>query len=191
MNIGNKIKEERQRLNISQDELADKVFVSRQTISNWENSKSYPDIKSLTLLSQIFNISLDELIQGEIKELQELLDTSKIKKLNTLGLIYTIELIVLLVSAYPILKFASMLGISLRLLFFIIVFLTALRIEKFKKENDIQTYKEIMAFDNEKLLNRDEKNQEIGKRVYQKIFLAISSAIVTIIIMLLMKQIIG
>lgn len=54
MDIGNKIKEYRKMLNMSQDELALKVFVSRQTVSNWETNKSYPDIKSLSLLSNIF-----------------------------------------------------------------------------------------------------------------------------------------
>ena len=59
MDIGTKIKKYREKYNISQDELALKVFVSRQTISNWETNKSYPDIKSLTMLSSIFNVSLD------------------------------------------------------------------------------------------------------------------------------------
>ena len=48
MNIGNQIKKYREQLNISQEELADKIFVTRQTISNWENNKNYPDIKSLS-----------------------------------------------------------------------------------------------------------------------------------------------
>ncbi len=61
MNVGARIKKYREKLNISQDELALKVFVSRQTISNWETNKSYPDIKSLTMLSNIFHVTLDEL----------------------------------------------------------------------------------------------------------------------------------
>lgn len=108
-----------------------------------------------------------------------------------LGIIYTIELIILLMSAYPILKSTSIIGISLWLLFLVIVFITAFHIEKLKKENAIQTYKKIIAFDKGKLLTRDEKNQEIGKRSYQKIFLVIASAVLTIIIMGLMKLIIG
>ncbi len=60
MEIGNKIKKYREHINLSQEELADKVYVSRQTISNWENNKSYPDINSLKLLTSIFNVSLDD-----------------------------------------------------------------------------------------------------------------------------------
>ena len=63
MNIGSQIKKYREQLKISQEELADKVFVSRQTISNWENNKNYPDIKSLSLLSYIFNVSIDDFIK--------------------------------------------------------------------------------------------------------------------------------
>ena len=58
MDIGTRIKKCRENQNVSQDELALKIFVSRQTISNWENNKSYPDIKSLIMLSNIFNVSL-------------------------------------------------------------------------------------------------------------------------------------
>lgn len=45
-------------MNLSQEELAEKIYVTRQTISNWENDKSYPDIHSLLLLSSTFHISL-------------------------------------------------------------------------------------------------------------------------------------
>ena len=52
---------------LSQEELAEKVYVTRQTISNLENGKSYPDIQSLLLLSSLFNVSLDQLIKGDIE----------------------------------------------------------------------------------------------------------------------------
>ena len=63
MELGKQIKKYRTEAGLSQETLADKVYVSRQTISNWENDKSYPDIKSLVLLSEIFQISLDNLIK--------------------------------------------------------------------------------------------------------------------------------
>ena len=66
MDIGNKIKKYREQRNLSQDDLALKVFVSRQTISNWETNKSYPDIKSLSMLTNIFGVSLDEFVKGDI-----------------------------------------------------------------------------------------------------------------------------
>ena len=65
MEIGNQIKKYRNELGLSQEELADKIFVTRQTISNWENEKNYPDIRSLVMLSTLFDISLDNLVKGD------------------------------------------------------------------------------------------------------------------------------
>ena len=65
--LGKQIKKYRLEAKLSQEELADKVYVSRQTISNWENDKNYPDIKSLVLISDIFHISLDNLIKGDLE----------------------------------------------------------------------------------------------------------------------------
>ena len=77
MNIGNQIKKYREQLKISQEELADKIFVTRQTISNWENNKNYPDIKSLSLLSYNLNVSLDDLIKGDVEKMKEIIDEKK------------------------------------------------------------------------------------------------------------------
>lgn len=65
MNIGEKIKQKRKELTLTQEEVAEKVHVSRQTISSWENSKSLPDVTSLILLSDVYQVSLDELIKGD------------------------------------------------------------------------------------------------------------------------------
>mgnify|MGYP005783589299 CR=1 FL=1 len=51
MEVGKQIKRFRRDLKLSQEELAGKIFVTRQTISNWENGKNYPDVNSLVLLS--------------------------------------------------------------------------------------------------------------------------------------------
>lgn len=191
MNVGSQIKKYREQLKISQEELADKVFVSRQTISNWENNKNYPDIKSLSLLSYIFNVSIDDFIKGDIEEMRKKVDENVIKEFNLLGIIYTIEMIIMIVSAYPLFKFIGIIGICIWIIFMIITLLTALYIEKIKKSNDIQTYKEIIAFSERRELNRDEKNQEIGKRYYQKIFMAICSGMIAVIVIIIMKLILG
>ena len=62
MELGNQIKKYRSELQLSQDQLAEHIYVSRQTISNWENEKSYPDVNSLVLLSEVFKTSIDNLI---------------------------------------------------------------------------------------------------------------------------------
>ena len=71
MEIGNQIRKYRTNLNLSQDELADKIYVTRQTISNWENNRNYPDIRSLVLLSNVFGVSLDILVKGDLKQMKD------------------------------------------------------------------------------------------------------------------------
>ncbi|QQK08965.1 helix-turn-helix transcriptional regulator [Miniphocaeibacter halophilus] len=72
MEIGKSLKEKRTELNLTQEEVAKEIMVSRQTISNWENGKSYPDIENLVLLSQLYNISLDGLLKNNIEETKKL-----------------------------------------------------------------------------------------------------------------------
>ena len=73
-------------MDLTQEEVAEKIHVSRQTISNWETGRTLPDITSLVLISDIYNISLDELIKendiimDEIKVDQKRLERYKIIK---------------------------------------------------------------------------------------------------------------
>ena len=68
MEIGNKILELRKKNNLSQEQLAEKMHVARQTISKWELGETSPDIKQAKELSKIFNVSLDELTDNSIKD---------------------------------------------------------------------------------------------------------------------------
>ena len=65
MKLGKKITEIRKQKNMTQEDLAEKFHVTRQTISNWENGKSYPDIETLVCISNEFNVSLDMLLKGD------------------------------------------------------------------------------------------------------------------------------
>ncbi|MCW6676929.1 helix-turn-helix domain-containing protein [Aerococcaceae bacterium NML160702] len=65
MTFGSYLKQQRELKKYSQQEVAEKLFVTRQTISNWENGKSYPDIDRLIALSELYHVSLDTLIKGE------------------------------------------------------------------------------------------------------------------------------
>lgn len=66
MNLGKKIAELRKKNNFSQEELAEKVGVARQTISKWEIGDTTPDINQVKIISKIFNISIDELVDNDI-----------------------------------------------------------------------------------------------------------------------------
>ena len=65
--IGCKIKAARIEKKLTQEQVAELLGVSRQTISNWENEKSYPDIISVIKMSECYDVSLDYLLKGEQK----------------------------------------------------------------------------------------------------------------------------
>ena len=67
MEINQKLKNARINMNLTQEDVAEKIMISRQTISNWENGKSLPDIMSIINLSELYQISLDELLKGDLK----------------------------------------------------------------------------------------------------------------------------
>ncbi|ALR99965.1 DNA-binding protein [Enterococcus silesiacus] len=65
MKIGKLLKESRERKKLTQQELADKFHVTRQTVSRWENEQSYPNLDTLVELSFFFDFSLDEILKGD------------------------------------------------------------------------------------------------------------------------------
>ena len=185
MELGKQIKMHRQEAELSQEELANRVYVSRQTILNWENDKSYPDVNSLVLLSEIFQISLDKLIKGDIGVMKEVIQKEEIEKMKRYGRIYTIMLIVTVVSAVPLFMWLGVWAFIPWGIIWAISMYFALKIEKVKKDNDVQSYKEIVAFSEGKLLDDIQKQCEIGKRPYQKNFLVIGSIVITLAVCVL------
>ena len=82
MEIGKKLKDARMNSGFTQEAVAEKINVSRQTISNWENEKSYPDIISVIELSNLYSISLDDLLKGDEKMMEHLEESTNIVKSN-------------------------------------------------------------------------------------------------------------
>lgn len=74
MNLGERIRNLRKENNLSQEELAEKLNISRQSISKWELNVSTPDMENLIYLSRIFEISLDDLIGNETGQGEKILD---------------------------------------------------------------------------------------------------------------------
>lgn len=182
MDIGLQIRKYREQQKISQEELALKIFVSRQTISNWETNKSCPDVKSLIALSNIFNVSLDNFVKEDIKEMRDTVEKTTIKRFHVISIIFLIEFIILAISAYPLFRLDGYIGLIIWLCLFAIALYTAGKIEKTKKNHNIQTYKEILAFIDGKQLTHDETQQEIGKRNYQKIIFAFAAGVIALMI---------
>ena len=185
MELGKQIKMYRLENKLSQEELADRIYVSRQTISNWENDKNYPDINSLVLLSEVFKVSLDKIIKGDIDVMKDVIKKEEVDKMNRYGKIYIIMLIVTVVSAVPLFMWLGIWALIPWGIIWMLSMYFASKIEKIKKDNDVQTYKEIVAFSEGKLLDDIHKQQEIGKRPYQKMLLVIGSALITLCVCIL------
>lgn len=182
MELGKQIKKYRNELSLSQDVLAEKVYVSRQTISNWENDKSYPDVNSLVLLSEVFHTSIDNLIKGDVEVMKEQVRNEDRKEFEKLSQVFAVLFLATMITPIPLVHFLSYAGIAIWVVLMVITFYVAIKVEKKKKQFDIQTYKEILAFSEGKGLDEIAKAREEGKRPYQKLLLSFGAGIVTLIL---------
>lgn len=192
MDIGARIKAFRVRQGLSQEELALQIFVSRQTISNWETNKSCPDVKSLIALAELFHVSLDDFLSGEVKEMRRYVEQTAVTQFRRLGALFLIELLLLTVSAYPLFCLDGYGGVALWLGLLAVTVCTAGRAEALKKRQDVQTCKEILAFLDGRALTHDETQQELGKRNYQRLLFALAvggaAAIISLAVILLCRH---
>lgn len=101
MGLGNKILNLRKKLNLSQEQLAEQLNVTRQTISKWELEETAPDIKQAKKLSEIFKVSLDELLDTDIRDtvVEKVSNTEKltnmaVKIVKVIGIAFFVMLII-------------------------------------------------------------------------------------------------
>lgn len=181
MELGQQLKAHRKELGISQDELAEKIFVSRQSISNWENNKTYPDIHTLLLLAETFGVSLDELIKGDVEEMKEEINAQERAGFNRDTVCFAIFGIVTVLSIAPLYAFLDYIGCLIWALIVGVAGYFCGRVELYKTMFDIQTYKEILAFQQGADLStlsavRAERN--VVKHRASKAVMAIASALI-------------
>lgn len=147
MELASHIKEHRGRLGMSQEDLAEAIFVSRQTISNWENDRTYPDVQSLLLLSNLFEVSVDSLVKGDVKEMKATL-AAEAKKMNRLTVVMLAFGIAALVWAFA----AAIMDLDLvaivvpAIVLFVPALIAGTIIEKMKHDNQLFTYQAVEAF---------------------------------------------
>lgn len=191
MEISRQIKKYRKEFKLSQEDLAEKIFVTRQTISNWENDKNYPDINSLVLLSNLFGTSLDILVKGDLERMKEEIKMEDIAILKRDSTIFAILLAATVVTIVPLFLYLDFAGIAIWIILFGITMYYAIRIEKQKKIHEIKTYKEIVAFIEGKRLDEIEQTRESGKRPYQAVLYIIGSALITAVVVIVMYLFLG
>ena len=146
MEISNRIREERDRAGLSQEALAEKIYVSRQTVSNWETGKTYPDVQSLLLLSNLFGVSIDSLVKGDMVAMNEELERSA-ERMKTLSKSMVGLLIVSIAGAAYFLVADSMVSAVVWFVtFWAASMVSAFAIERIKKAHNLETYAQIKAF---------------------------------------------
>lgn len=182
IDIGSKIKTLRLSKSMTQEQLAKALHVSAQAVSKWENGKSYPDIHSLLLLSALFDVSLDQLIKGDLETMKQEVNAADVKAMNRDAIIYTVLLAATIILPVPLIKWFSLYGLIPELLLWGSAMYFALRLERIKKANNVQSYREILAFSEGKRLDEIEQKVEAGKRPYQKVLLALLTAGITLLV---------
>ncbi|MBQ8010617.1 MAG: helix-turn-helix transcriptional regulator [Oscillospiraceae bacterium] len=184
MEIGKTIKQHRTEFGWSQEVLAEKAYVSRQTVSNWETEKSYPDVHSLLILSDLFGVSLDELIKGDVAVMKEQVKSKDVRTFKKLQLIGGLGILLLIVTGMPLLEYGGAVGGVVWGALAVGVFLAWHRFEQIKSENDVQTYREVLAFVNGETLDDIERTNEAKKRRSLKILeiIVATQAIIMLIV---------
>lgn len=143
MELNKQIKKFRGRDGYSQEDLAEKLFVSRQTISNWENNRSYPDVHNLMMLSVLFDVSIDELIKGDIQFLRDKTEQKKWKIWSNIMLISAI------VSAFlfvPAMLLDNRVLLITSIVLYILAIGASIPIEILKRKEGIYTYRQLIDF---------------------------------------------
>lgn len=100
MEIEMKLKNARADAGLTQEQVAEKIMVSRQTISNWENGKSLPDIISIINLSDLYQISIDELLKGDKRMKEKLEKDEKVAKGNKRLILITAIIFIVVAIIY-------------------------------------------------------------------------------------------
>ena len=152
MQVSRAIRAQRERLGLSQEALAERIYVSRQTVSNWECGRTYPDIESLLLMAQLFDVTLDELVKGDEEVMDEVIERDR-KLLYRLGWAMAASLAVGMAGLVTALVIHEIPFIVSGFIWFIVFWGLSLifgrRIDRIEKDNDLITYGEIRAFMND------------------------------------------
>ncbi len=125
MDVGNQIRERRQALGISQEELAQRLYVSRVTVSHWETGRTLPDVQSVLLLANLFGTTVDELVRGDVDEMREMVEKNEQQRKAFAIALGAVEVTVIAVLAFMATAGRDYLDSALRLLLAVLVLASA------------------------------------------------------------------
>ena len=161
MEIGKTIRNLRTESGMSQEELAEKVFVSRQTISNWENDKFYPDVQSLAIIADIFGTSIDDLVKGDLPMMEMKTAEQSSRLLKRDAVIYTALLAVALVVVVVAFSLDNWLALAAGALTYAVAMYAIVAL---KMRYELRTWSEIVAFCNGASLDEIKERRESEPR---------------------------
>lgn len=175
MELGNHIKEHRAARGLSQEDLAARIYVSRQTVSNWETDKTYPDVESLMLLSVLFETTIDELIKGDVEAMQKTV-SNEFKKMMLLswgGVAVVAVGTVALVAGVEAWGWGVAPSLIIAALLYAIGAAMVFTSIHLQKKHDLYTYREILAYAKGEPIDRDNpKSREARRNFTRKLAIA-------------------
>ncbi|HJA00943.1 MAG TPA: helix-turn-helix domain-containing protein [Candidatus Collinsella stercoripullorum] len=180
MELARRIKEHRARLGMSQADLARALFVTRQTISNWETSRTYPDAQSLLLMSGLFGVSVDSLLKDDSQEMKEALAAGS-RKMNRLGAV--MAAFGLACAAWVVVGIAldwdtALIAVPAAALF-APAMCAAFLVDKMRHDNQLFAYQSVLAFlagedpDVSNRYNQRAREHWVARRVAQTVLFII------------------
>lgn len=114
--LSEKLKELRSEAGLTQEQAAEKLNVTRSAVARWESGKGIPDISNLIAISEVYHISLDELIKGDSKTERKIESDGKAKQWHLLVMVYLIA-IVAYIGYFMVVHHIFMVGFLIATLF--------------------------------------------------------------------------
>ncbi|AUW97416.1 helix-turn-helix domain-containing protein [Streptococcus pluranimalium] len=147
MKIGQHIYQLRTTQNLTQEELASKVYVTRQTVSNWERGYSYPDLQSITKLAHLFDLTVEQLLKDDLSQIERTLKMRTQDYFNTLASELTLAILWFIATTIALFYFFQVDGLIAALIVCSPwLILKASQVEKIKLHYNLETYQEISDF---------------------------------------------
>ncbi len=145
MDISNQIRRHRTERGLSQEELARRLYVSRNTISNWECGRTYPDAQSLMLMSALFDVSIDSLVKGDLPEMREMVESWEARAMLALEWVVWVGVGLLILVMVVGSRLWGPIVLLATLPFALLLTMVDAALESWQEEHDIYAYREALA----------------------------------------------
>ena len=183
MDFSNQLKKYRKAHHFSQETLAEKIYVSRQTISNWENDKTYPDIQNLITLSLLFNVTVDELLKGDVEKMKQNVESRKQFISSTQTLFMSFAALLILAGVMILSEHVGTATLTAIVVLAVVMLASAVRIEFLKRKYNIKKYREIIDYMEDRTVS-DEKPISTGMPLLMWI---VSFIVIAVIVYLIVR----